>query len=85
MAIRKLSRLTVSYLEAESEYVEVCRLVLEDYLCLAGNTSGQIKFWLDYCLNLEGDEDGNLKSVVATDAILAILEGDLTMNAPSKH
>ena len=39
----------------------------------------QIKFWMAFFIYLEGDEDGDLRSVVATDAVLSVLEGNLTV------
>ncbi len=32
---------------------------LEVYLRQAGNSEKQIKFWMGFCINLEGDEDGD--------------------------
>ena len=52
---------------------------LEVFLRQADNSEERIKFWMGYCLYLEGDEDGDLRSVVAIDAALAALQGYLVV------
>ena len=52
---------------------------LEAYLRQAGNSEKQIKFWMGFCIELEGDEDGDLRSVVATDAALSVMDGKLAV------
>ena len=52
---------------------------LENHLRRAGNTKAQIKFWMTICLEMDGEEDGDLRSVVATDAALATVQGYLVV------
>ena len=75
--IVQLTTLTIAYLEADSGEMLDRQRDLEEYLRQAGNSDGQITFWMGFCINLEGDEDGDLRSVVATDAALSVLEGNL--------
>ena len=74
MSIDQLTTLTLEYLEADSDEMLDRQHDLEDYLREAGNSEGQIKFWMGFCINLEGDEDGDLRSVVATDVALSVLQ-----------
>ena len=48
---------------------------LEEYLRQAGNSEQQIKFWMGFCLHMDGDEDGDLRSDVTTEVILSALQG----------
>ena len=73
----QLTTLTLAYLEADSGEMPDRQRNLEVYLRKAGNSDEQIKFWMGFFIELEGDEDGDLRSVVATDAALSVLEGNL--------
>jgi len=79
MSTRTLSRLTVAYLEAAPGELLDRQHDLGEYLRQAGNSEEQIKFWMGFCIELEGDEDGDLRSVVTTDAVLSALEGNLKL------
>ena len=52
-----------------------CKYDLEEYLRQAGNSDRQIKYWMGFCLEEDGDEDGDLRSTVVTDVALAALQG----------
>ena len=77
MSTTKLTTLTLAYLEAESGDMLDRQRDLEKYLRQAGNSEEQVKFWMGFCITMDGDEDGDLRSVVATDATLSVLEGNL--------
>ena len=77
MSIDQLTTLTLAYLEADSGGMLDRQRDLEAYLRQAGNSEEQIKFWMGFCIELDADEDGDLRSVVATDAALSVLEGNL--------
>ncbi|MCX2983382.1 hypothetical protein EYC98_21185 [Halieaceae bacterium IMCC14734] len=79
MTINHLTTLTLDYLEAEAGEVQRHQEALEQYLQHAGNSAQQIKFWMGFCINLDGDEDGDLRSVVATDVALAVMQGDVVV------
>ena len=44
-----------------------------------GNSEAQVKFWMGFRIELDGDDDSGLRSVVATDAALSLLAGNLTI------
>ncbi len=50
---------TLAYLDADSGVMLHRQRDLEVYLRQAGNSEKQIKFWMGFCINLEGDEDGD--------------------------
>ena len=77
MRANQLTVLTLAYLEADSGEMLDRQRDLEAYLRQAGNSEEQIRFWMGFCINLEGDEDGDVRSVVETDAALSVLEGNL--------
>ena len=79
MSTDQLTTLTLAYLEADSGEVLDRQRDLEDYLRQAGNSEEQIKFWMGFCITMDGDEDGDLRSVVASDAALSVLEGNLVV------
>jgi len=80
MRTNQLTLLTLTYLEADSGEMLDRQRDLEEYLRQAGNSEEQVKFWMGFCINLTGDdEDGDLRSVVATDATLSVLEGNLVV------
>ncbi len=75
MRANQLTVLTLAYLEADSGEMLDRQHDLEDYLRQAGNSDEQVKFWMGFCIELEGNEDGDLRSVVATDATLSVMQG----------
>ncbi len=75
--VTQLTTLTLAYLEADSGKMLDRQRDPEEYLRQAGNSEEQIKFWMGFCITMDGDEDGDLRSVVATDAVLSVLEGNL--------
>jgi hypothetical protein len=75
MSTDQLTTLTLAYLEADSGKMLKCKRDLEEFLRQAGNSGEQIKFWMGFCLEEEGDEDGDLRSAVITDVALAGLQG----------
>jgi len=79
MRTTQLTTLTLAYLEADSGEMLDRQRDLEEYLRQAGNSVEQIKFWMGFCITMDGDEDGDLRSVVATDAALSVLEGNLAI------
>ncbi len=79
MNINQLATLTLAYLEADSGEMLDRQRALKEYLRQAGNSEKQIKFCMGFCIELEGDADGDLRSVVTTDAALSILEGNLVI------
>ncbi|MCX2982883.1 hypothetical protein EYC98_18630 [Halieaceae bacterium IMCC14734] len=79
MTIKHLTTLTLAYLKAEAGEVQSHQEALEQYLQQAGNSDAQVKFWMGFCINLDSDEDGDLRSVVATDVALAVMQGDLVV------
>lgn len=79
MSIDQLTTLTVAYLEADSGDMPDRQRDLEAYLRQAGNSEEQIRFWMGFCINPDGDEDGDLRSVVETDAGLSVLNGKLAV------
>ena len=79
MSTDQLTTLTLAYLEADSGEMMDRQRDLEEYLRQAGNSDEQIKFWMGFCITMEGAEDGDLRSVVLTDAVLSVLEGNLAV------
>ena len=77
MRANQLTVLTLAYLEADSGEMLDRQHDLEAHLRRAGNSEEQIKFWMGFCITMDGDEDGDLRSVVTTDAMLSVLEGNL--------
>ena len=77
MRVNLLTNLALAYLESGSREILDRQRDLEVYLRHAGNSEAQIKFWMGFCIELDGDEDGDLRSVVATDATLSVLEGNI--------
>ena len=77
MRANQLTTLTLAYLEADAGEMQDRQRDVEAFLRQAGNSEDQIKFWMGFCINLVADEDGDLRSVVATDAALSVLEGNL--------
>lgn len=75
MSIQQLTALTMAYIEADSSNCHQCQRALENYLESAGNTAEQVRFWLGFCVELTGDEDGDLLSGVTTETTLAVLQG----------
>ena len=79
MTIDQLINLTLAYLGADSSEMRDRQHDLEDYLREAGNSDEQVKYWTGFCIELDGDEDGDLRSVVATDVALSVLQGYLVV------
>ncbi|MCZ6828561.1 MAG: hypothetical protein O7F73_03050 [Gammaproteobacteria bacterium] len=77
MSVNQLTTLALAYLEADSGEMLRRQQALEEYLRQAGNSDEQIKFWMGFCITMDGDEDGDLRSVVASDAALSVLQGNL--------
>ncbi len=77
MNTNQLTTFTLAYLEVDSGEMLGRQHDLEEYLRRAGNSDEQVKFWMGFCITMDGDEDGDLRSVVATDATLSVLEGNL--------
>ena len=74
----QLPTLTLVYLEAESgNEILGHKHDFEEYLRQAGNSDEQIKYWMGFCLEEDGDDDGDLRSAVVTDVALAALQGYL--------
>ena len=81
MSTRQPTTLTLAYLEAESgSEILGHKRDLEDLLRQTGNSGEQIKYWMGFCLEEDGDEDGDLRSAVVTDAVLSVLEGNLVVS-----
>ena len=75
----QLSTLTLAVLDAAPREMSDRQHDLEEYLRQAGNSDEQFKFWMGFCINLAGDEDGDLRSVVATDVALSVVQGYLVV------
>ena len=80
MSTDQLTALTLAYLEADSGEILKCKHDLEEFLRQAGNSEEQIRCWMGFCLEEDGDEDGDLRSAVVTDVTLAALQGYVVVN-----
>jgi hypothetical protein len=80
MSTRVLTQLTVAYLEAPAGEMLDRQHDLEGYLRRAGNSEEQLKYWMTICLEMDGDEDGDLQSEVTNDAMLSVLQGDIVIS-----
>ena len=63
----------------DSGAIRQSKRLLEDYLQVSGNSESQIENWMGFCLNLDADKDGDLLSVITTDATLLVLQGELVV------
>ena len=80
MGTNQLTTLALAYLEADAGEILDHHRDLEQCLRQAGNLEEQIRFWMRFCIELDADEDGDLRSVVAIEVALSMLEGNLVVS-----
>lgn len=72
-----LSAITTDFLEADFSDVSQREEILENYLREVGNSEEQLSFWMGFCLELSGEGEVSLKTIVDTEVALAVMQKNI--------